>query len=211
MLEIASVAITGGAFIVGARSVRIAQAMYRSAAALDASVILIDVSQGEFGDAAFAGALLVVDLRGLGSLGDDAAATVKTSLAPLEATARVARGFDDVADVVADLRAVGLFEAADDLALRPAGVVASASGDAAFVAVRGRQRAIDSLVDGGGAATVPAAEKLVDDYIALLREQVDDVAEFDRLSALFKTDPRAASAWGRWGDEIFDAGGGLRD
>ena len=37
------------------------------------------------------------------------------------------------------------------------------------------------------------------------------MAEFDRLSALFKTDRRAASAWGRWGDEIFDAGGGLRD
>ena len=35
------------------------------------------------------------------------------------------------------------------------------------------------------------------------------MAEFDRLSALFRADPRVASAYARWGDGIFDAAGSL--
>jgi|GEM_PF-4775178 len=112
---------------------------------------------------------------------------------------------------VDDLRAVGLFEAADELALRPAGVVGSRAGDTAFVVVSGRQGSVDTLLAGGGVATRPAAEKLVDDYVAAIRGGLDDPGEFDRLRGLFEADLRVAKAYARWGDDIFDAGGNVID
>ena len=58
---------------------------------------------------------------------------------------------------------------------------------------------------------IERARNALDDHIAAMRAEMDNPERFDELYALFTENPRAAVAYARWGDGIFDAGGGLRD
>ena len=221
LFDLASIAFTGGA-ILAVRSTRTARILLRAAAVADSSVLVIDITRGEFSALTALGAgLLIVDLSALRNFDTLTAAgrqaaeeTTRRALSTTEIGARLSNGTLSTTEAAGQLVTSGLQEAAQDFALRADGALGSPIADAAYGVAVGRQRSVDILVGQGG-STDEAADLIVDNYVGAIAAQISDqpgdIAEFDRLVRLFGSDPRAATAYARWGDDAFDAGGNIVD
>ena len=113
-----SIALTGGGVILATRGVRLARGLFLAAGATGAGVVGIDLSEGNFGSAAFGGAFLLFDLAGLGLTADAAQAAVRRGLEPAAFASRVADGTDDLIDLTSALRTADLDDLATSVSLR---------------------------------------------------------------------------------------------